>query len=192
MAGSSCPGIVSIQRDGHGSALDRHLSWGVLVDTDAVLVPGPVDWLSDPDVTFEVLLASGGRAGPRHVERIRPTRARIVGVEDPGAVPGAVIWMERPAKDRPAVLDFDTALVTAALSREPDLWTALESAGVVDRRVRTMPLDTALTPVVAYERRVREAMVRTNLQPPGSTAGFLCCWFMRCLYCDTCGDPWWS
>ena len=36
-----CQPVVSIQRIAAGDAVMRHLSWGVLVDDDAVIVPGP-------------------------------------------------------------------------------------------------------------------------------------------------------
>src|SRR4051794_36275965 len=106
MPGVPCQPVVSIQRDGAGTAVDRHLSWGVLVDADAVLVPGPLDWLRESKITFEVLLASARRAGPGVVERIRPRRAEVAGVETAPDLGAGLIWLDRPSRHRPSAASF--------------------------------------------------------------------------------------
>ena len=188
----SCVPIVSIQRDGDGTLVERHLSWAVLVDTDAVQVPGPVDWLRDPDITFEVLLASRRQNGSGVVERIRPSRVTIFKVDGaPDDDASAVISLDRPSRHRPSGSLFDPVNFAAALAADTIIWQALEALGSIDPQVRLLPLDAVLAPVAEWERTRREQMVRDQIGSPDDIARGLCCAWGACKRCMTCGDPWW-
>lgn len=192
MPTKACQAVVSIQRFGLGDAIERHLSWAVQIDVDCVLVPGPLDWLRDPEVDFEVLLASGTRSGPTLVERIRPVRAQIVAAQ--GAPDGAVaaIWLERASVNRPVVHELVDAAFVAAVETEPDLWRAFESTGVIDAGMLRLPVDVVLAPVVVWERARRSRLVRRDLVlAPHEMPAIFCCWLMACWRCHDCGS-WWT
>jgi hypothetical protein len=168
------------------------LSWGVLVDIDAVLVPGPLDWLHDPEITFEVLVASARREGPGIVERIRVASAQTLGLTErpDGAV--AMLRLAHESAHRPYAESFDEAAIEAALTGDPDVWAALEGTGVLPRDVRTLPVDDVLGPVATWERQIREGLTRDrSADDPSHAVGLLCCWIFRCNRCGTCPDQWW-
>jgi hypothetical protein len=186
-----CVGVVSIQRDGAGDAVDRHLSWGMLVDADAVIVPAPLDWLRDPDVTFQVLIASARRTGPGLVERIQVRSATTIGLAAQPDGAAAMLRLAQPSAHRPFAEGFDSAAIEAALGADPDVWTALEITGVLPADVRTFPVSEVLGPVSIWERDRRENLVRDRIDTPGGVIGILCCWIIRCNRCETCAGPWW-
>ena len=77
--------LVSVQDARAADAVEGHLAWGRLVDSDYVLVHGPPDWLGR-DVDPEVLIARVASGRADEVERIRIARIQLHGVlHDPAS-----------------------------------------------------------------------------------------------------------
>lgn len=186
--------VVSVQRVTAVNAVEGHLAWGVLFDRDRVAVPGPLAWLHDVTVRFEVLLASARRDGRGAVERIAVDRAEVFGLRDyvEGAV--AVLQLTRPAQhgdSRIGVVEEEA--FAARVAEHHDIWRALEESGAVSPELRERRRQV-LEQVVSWEEIARRDLVRDRLSTsPGdvSVSGF-CCLIRACPPpCAGCGDPWW-
>jgi len=189
----AAPPVVSVQRVAAGDAVARHLAWGALVDADVVVAPTPAAWLLDPEVTFEVLLASSRRTGPGVTERLPVRQAALAGLQGSpdGAI--AVLRLAHPSAHRPFTGAGDVDDLARRLAEAEDVWAALEEAGAVPRGVRNLPVEAVLGPVAAWEREHRARLVRNALvETPGQLAYSLCCWLLPvcCRGLESPG-PWW-
>ncbi|MDQ3276335.1 MAG: hypothetical protein M3Q39_15250 [Actinomycetota bacterium] len=161
------------------------------MDNDAVAVPGPLDWLRDPDVTFEVLIASKRNQGPGVVERIRVRAAEVFGLESNPDGSVALLRLERPSEHRPNAEILDTDKAEAALAANPDLWMVLEETGGLPAGIRELPVDAVLGPIVEWERERRAKLVRVRLGNPSDTVALRCCFWSGCQRCRKCPGNWW-
>jgi hypothetical protein len=187
-----CEPMVSIQRLTAGDLVTGHLAWGVLIDSDLVVVPGPLDWLLDPTVQFDVLLASGRRNGPGVVERLKADQAEVVGLQANPDGAAAVLRLASPSIHKPSRGGaFDAQELGARLAAASSVWEALESVGEVPTGLLDLPVDRVLGPVNEWELIRRRDLVGINLSPTFDEAGIKwCCIFRRCP-CDLCAGPWW-
>lgn len=186
----SCPGVVSIQRIAAGDAVDRHLSWAVLVTNDLVVAPAPLDWLRDPEVDFEVLVASARRAGPGVVERIRVRRADVVGLDGAPGGAAAILRLEHRSRHRPHAGEFERDEFEAVLAGETgevDIWRALVAVGAVPGDLLDREVLPVLGAVASWERARRAGSVHERLSSPRELTGSWCCVF-KC--CDDCVGSW--
>jgi hypothetical protein len=187
-----CEPVVSIQRLTAADTITGHLAWGVLMDSDLVLTPGPLDWLRDPTVQFEVLLASARRNGPGVVERIKAEQAEVFGLQanPDGAV--AVLRLAQPSQHKPfRGAAYDAREFGERLAGAPSVWEALETVGDVPGGLLDLPVDRVLGPVNEWELIRRRDLVRINLSPTPDEVGIKwCCIFRRCP-CDLCQGRWW-
>jgi hypothetical protein len=187
----SCEAVVSIQLATAPDAVSGFLGWGALIDQNRVITSGPLDWLRDPTVRFNVLLASARRGGPGVVERLEVEHAEIVGLSTNPDGAAAVLHLAQPSAHKhivSAAISADD--IATALRTEPDVWTALEAVGAVPAGLLQLPVDRVLGPVEEWERIKRENLVTSNLSPTPGDAGFhVCCMFFACP-CD-CPGPWW-
>jgi hypothetical protein len=161
------------------------------VDDDAVIVPGPLDWLRNPDVTFEVLIASARNGGPGLIERIRVRAAEIIGL---AAHPDGSIGMlrlERPSKHRPYAETFDMDALEQELGAQPDIWAALQVTGNVPPGIQGRDVSAVLGPLVNWERQEREELVNERLGDPQGSVRVICCVFVSCSRCFICSGEWW-
>lgn len=184
----SCPGVVSIQRIAAGDAVDRHLSWAVLVTNDLVVAPAPLDWLRDPEVDFEVLVASARHEGAGVVERIRVRRADIVGLDKAPSGAAAILQLEHRSRHRPDVGGFERDEFKAVLAEEVDIWQALATVGAVPRDLLDQEVRPVLGPVASWERARRANSVHERLYSRSELVGRWCCPF-KC--CADCVGRWW-
>jgi hypothetical protein len=188
--GYSCPPVVSVQRIDRGDATKRHLSWGILVDPGVVIAPGPAEWLRDPEVEFEVLIASVSKSGAVAVERIPVRRAEFLGLKSNPSGAAVQLYLVHPSKHRPYVNDdFDDEALQVALNGGADLWTALEISYGVPKGVRERPVDV-LDPVVRWERERRDSLVRQRLvDDAGGVVDIICCiWWVCHSGCKDCPE----
>lgn len=96
--------LVSVQRADAPDLVTGHRTWGVLVDRDKVMTPGPGRWLSDPRVRHEILVVSRTRDEDFFlVERLGIRIAEIAG--DPPGSPGSIVAMvlDRESRHRPFI-----------------------------------------------------------------------------------------
>jgi hypothetical protein len=184
----SCPGVVSIQRIAAGDAVDRHLSWALLVTNDLVVAPAPLDWLRDPKVDFEVLVASARHKGPGVVERIRVRRADIVGLDGAPSGAAAILQLEHRSRHRPHTAEFVRDEFEAVLAEEADVWQALATVGAVPRDLLDQEVLPVLGPVASWERARRANSVHERLSSPPELAATWCC-LDKC--CAACVGRWW-
>ncbi|WP_212993186.1 hypothetical protein [Actinoplanes auranticolor] len=176
-----------------GDAVDRHIVFGELVDADAVVVPGPLDWLRDPAIDFEVLIASSRRGGPGHVERVRVRQAEVIGVDSGPEGACAVLRLERAAAHRPyAGGRFDGDRLRTELEGYPDVWRGLCAIGAVRTELTDLDKDRVLRPVADWEAARRAALVRERLVSPAEVAQLKCCIFVICWWCQECRGDWWD
>jgi len=94
--------LVSVQRADAPDLVTGHRAWGVLVDRDKVMTPGPGDWLTDARVRHEILVFSLKRDEKFFlVERLGIQTAEIAG--DPPGSPGSVValLLDRDSRHRP-------------------------------------------------------------------------------------------
>jgi hypothetical protein len=188
-----CEPVVTIQRRSAADLIEGHLSWGVLIDRDRVLVPAPLDWLQDPDIDFEVLLASARQGGRGLVERIAVTRADVRGVKDGEEQAFAILTLAYESRHT-AVRGtaYDPETLTSRLADSPDVWTALEEVGEVPPGVRDYPVAQVLEPVMRWEAIKRREIVRYRLEPSPDDASLnWCCLFHICTRCHECPGHWW-
>jgi hypothetical protein len=180
-----CTPVVSIQRVDAGSARDRHRSWGVLVDADVVVAP-PLDGFADPQVGFEVLLASRPADGSFMIERIAVQRIERYGLNANLDLAVLAFRLAVPSRHRAYLGTYDLAAFAAAFAGSPDAWAALVAGGVVPRDVLDRPLD-ALDPIVAEEQRRRRDGVEDHGydQVVDLLQGW-CCIFHICHNCFLC------
>jgi hypothetical protein len=179
--------IVSIQRIDSGSAKERHLSWGVLADCDTVLSP-PFAAIHDPDVDFEVLIASSYLDGSFKIERIAVRRIDLCGLR--GHVRLAVPFFHLAQSSHHTgrlqePQDLNGFLRTAAATG--DAWEMLEKYGVIPTYVRRRRL-SVLDVVVEEERRRRADLVVNRLREMGDVEFWPCC--MVHWSCCRLGIPW--
>lgn len=188
MAGP-CAGVVSVQRVSAANAVDGHLSWGALIDSNAVIAPAGGEWLTDPGVEFEVLLASARERGPGYVERIRVKRANVVAVTS--AEPSLLnLKLIDHARHRPSVGTFDKDVFLSRLRENPDIWQALVDMRVIPVDPSDYDEEVVLGPVVEWERSRRIDLVREKLIDPRDVTGFTCCPIV-CFWCEPCPRRWW-
>lgn len=189
-----CQPVVSIQQDVEGDAVARHLCWGVLVDDDVVVVPGPLGWLRDTSVVLEVLLASARRSGPGVVERIRLRHAEISGLRSVADDAAAILRLASPSRHRPFPSRCDRDELAARLTENPNVWTALEDVGAVPKGVPDLPVSAVLGPVARWERQRREQLVRDGLvaKPVDVASSWCCAAFPICCRHIQCVGPWWQ
>jgi len=160
--------MVSVQSPDSADATAGHLTWGVLWADDAVLVPGPTDWLGAG--RFQVLVAhrTGNEGGD--VLRISPRSATRMGSGD-----GSAVLVQLPARvGRAPSRRFSTRRLRADHATEADVWTCLERQGAVAPGVRQRST-TVLQEIAGWEEQQR-----TGLSDPGTHGGwtdFLCMLF---------------
>lgn len=182
-----CEPIVSIQLANISDPVDGHRSFGVLMAPDTVVVPGPTDWLDDT-TSFEALLATAERDGPGTVERIKVGSATVLGLDTaPGGGVG-IMTLTHPAQHEPTVRITDTQAFETALGADPDLWTALETAGAIPPGIRGLPANAVLGPVRDWEQAHRATWPIRNFPHDPGTISVRWCKIIRT--CD-CAGRWW-
>jgi hypothetical protein len=190
---------VSIQNTAAGDAVSGHLSWGLLVDRDQVLVPGPFGWLRDTTISFEVLLASSRANGDFLVERIKTVGVDLTGLEtqlDDGI---AALQLDHGSEHGPTRLQNVSGKEMAALIADGhSVWEALEKLGAVPAGILARSVPKVLEPVKSWEAIVRERLVKDGVHPvqlPQGIPNWLCCAFSIACgneACRTqCNGPWW-
>jgi len=183
-----CEPVVSVQRTGVSDAVEGHIAWGALMSQDLVAVPGPLDWLRDDSLLFEVLVASARQDEPGFVERIRPEKVTILGVTDRPEAAAAVFRLTHPTRHQPAVKSFHRRDFEAVLASDPDVWTALEAVRAVPAGIQDFPRDQILGPVRDWEAVLRRDLVRDHSRGTVGELGSLWCSFVP--WCD-CPGRWW-
>lgn len=183
-----CEPVVSIQRVGAADAVDGHLSWGVLVEPDLVVAPGPLDWVRDDAVSWEVLLASANSGNrPGFVERIRLERVEVLGFDAHPEGAAAALRLTQPSRHRPVGAAFDSEAFRDGLAGSPDVWAALEGCRAVPPGIRDRVPAQILPVVDAWEDTLRRRLVRTRgFQDPGAISVQWCKIFKTC----DCSDRW--
>jgi hypothetical protein len=155
--------LVSVQAlDSADDPAAGHLAAGLLVDTDAVVVPSPpVGFLAGLE-DFEVLLIPVPLSTQNIVERIRPARVDVF--RAPGEQGTAVVALVKLAVPSryPAVVSgmCGSGFVQALARYGGDWWDALESVGAVSAGVREGPGKDVLSRVPKVERVQRRPLVR--------------------------------
>jgi hypothetical protein len=181
--------VVSIQRAAAPNALEGHLGWGVLVDPEVVLVPGPLPWLEDTTIRLEVLLASAQWDGLGFVERIGPRSVEVAAIN--GSPEGAVGLIELAHRSHHK--HFESTVRVERLFEQfavqTDVWTALETIDAVPRGIRERPVTAVLGVVVEWETTRRERLVTARhwIDPGAPRWPFCPKWIPGCMP----GGPQW-
>lgn len=184
----SCEPVVSIQRATAADPVAGHLAWGALVDRDAVVVPGPLDWLDQADGRLDVLLASAQFKGPGLVERIAPTGIQVLGLDSNPAGAVALVRLMHPSRHRPNQTVVDSGRLTDQIQRTGDVWSALEAEGAVPPGIRDLPVGEVLGPVNDWEVEIRANLVTTTLYRTPGEVSINWCWISPRCHCP---PPWW-
>lgn len=170
--------LVSVQNARAPDAVEGHLAWGRLVDSDYVLVQGPPDWLGR-DVDPEVLIARVASGRTDEVERIRISRIQLHGVLHDPESEMTGIRLEHPS-GCPAQGPPDGAGSERRLATGAELCSAVETA------LGASPVDPpdcaedALRPVVAWEEIRRHSIVEDcRLPAPPVERMWICTVFGR-------------
>jgi len=156
-----------------------------------VLAPGPLDWLRDPAVGFEVLLASAVDADTGAVERLGVSRVEIFGRRTGPGGEIAVLHLESPSRHRPYTGQVDDAALARAVRHSGDVWGALVEHGALPD-IRDREPAIVLARVADWERAARERLVvdRTDDELPPLPPIF-CCFFHFCRKCFSDQGTWW-
>ncbi|TCC51509.1 hypothetical protein E0H73_41060 [Kribbella pittospori] len=182
---------MSIQRREAGSLAEGHLAWGVLAAPDMIIVHGPLGWLHDTGVVFDVLLAGAEPVGPGTVERIEAKQADIVGLggdaEGAGAI--AVITLSHRSRYQPQVASTAPSELRSALEQESNIWNALERLEAVPSGVRDRSPSDVFGPIEEWEINRRHGLiVSTEL---GGLDEVILKWCRITRTCDCPSSQWW-
>lgn len=175
------PPVVSLQRPGAGTALDRHVSWAVLVAPDIVLAPAPEKELVDLSQRFEVLITSAPRRAQVVAERIVVQHVQVL---RPKAAAGglAILTLRTASRHFPFVSDADPRDAGPLLDQGLTFWAALEKIGAVPPGTLEQPLGL-LRGAVKVEQAEVDASLRVDEPAAGETEALkLCCviWWRTC------------
>ncbi|MCC2334015.1 hypothetical protein [Cellulomonas wangsupingiae] len=153
--------LVTVQSADSTDAAAGHLGWGVLWSDDAVLVPGPSDWLGAGP--FDVLVAHRTDGERGDVLRISPLSATRMGSGD-----GSAVLVQLPARvGRAPSRSLSTRRLREDHATEPDVWTCLERQGAVAPGVRERST-TVLEEIAGWEEQQR-----SGLSDPGTHGGWI-------------------
>lgn len=171
--------FVSIQRVDIAGQVERHLAWGVLINTDVVVVD-LAEWPAEG--RLEVLIASHPETGPV-VERIGMAKVEIVGVEGHPEAAVAAVKLAHASLQLPMSVDFDLRVVRRELAQDDDLWGALERIGYVPEGIRDTDTVSVLGLVAKWEDILRNELIRDRSSQNGDEVALRMCCFWRCNKC---------
>jgi hypothetical protein len=171
--------LVSVQDARAADAVEGHLAWGRLVDSDYVLVHGPPDWLGR-DVDPEVLIARVASGRTDEVERIRIARIQLHGVLHDPASEMTGIRLDHPS-GCPAQGPPDGAGSERRLATGAELCSAVDTVlGPAPAEEAPDCTEEALRPVVAWEEIRRHSIVEDcRLPAPPVERMWICTVFGR-------------